>query len=794
MINEQVYQFCLFCAVFINCLATTTLNQAQPIKEDGTLKTKTEVHSLNNLNFRITGGTKKGANLFHSFKEFSVPQGGSAHFDNDAKVQNIISRVTGGFESNIDGLIQANGSANLFLLNPKGIIFGRSASLDIGGSFIASTANSLVFEDGAEFSATNPQAQPLLTMSVPIGLQFGKNAGEIHNQSQEMNIRNIPGLGENRVPVGLQVEKGKTLAIVGGDVFVRGGGLTASGGRIELGSVASSSLVRFKKGWALEYESIKNLGQIELSQGAFINTGDASNGTIQLQGRRVTIDNSFMVGSPLEKPSDTSSASINIDASEYAQVSNNSEVSARTSDTRDAGNIIINTPQLIVRDGGQIIGSTQGSGQAGNITVEASKFIKVIGNLSLLSTQTFATNEDAGNAGTIEIKTGKLMLIGGGQITNSTFGAGDAGNLKVDAFSVEVNGRSTNGAFASSLFAQSSGGKATGNAGTLEINTERLIVRDGARISVGAIEETFRTSRLGASTGQGGDLIINASDFVEVAGSSLDNNDNVVPSTVLAESQGTGDAGNLTIATDRLIVRDGAAVSVSSPDAQAGDLNITANTIALNQGNLTAETGLSRGDREGANINLQGLNLLRLENDSLISATASGRANGGNINIDTRYLIALPSKGFDGNNIIANAFRGNGGNISITAQRIFGIEPRLSETPFNDITASSEFGTDGVVEINTPEFEPTREELPANLVDVSRLIEQNLCQAGRGSQFTVTGRSGLPNSPNEAFSSNETWEDWRIAESSQQPVTSQPTVNRQKTIVEAQGWVVNSQG
>ncbi|NJQ97846.1 MAG: S-layer family protein [Hydrococcus sp. CSU_1_8] len=282
--------------------------------------------------------------------------------------------------------------------------------------------------------------------------------------------------------------------------------------------------------------------------------------------------------------------------------------------------------------------------------------------------------------------------------------------------------------------------------------------------------------------------------MVEVTGTGRDNKGEEVPSTLLAESQGTGKAGDLTIATNRLIIRDGAAVSVSSPEAQAGDLNITANTVALNRGRLTAETGLSRGNREGANINLQGLNLLRLENESQISAEAFGNANGGNINIDTKYLIALPSKGFNGSDIIANAFRGNGGNINITAQRIFGIESRLRPTQFNDITASSEFGTDGVIEINTPEFDPTREELPANLVDVSRLIEQNLCQAGQGSQFTVTGRGGLPNSPNEALSSNETWEDWRVAASDQQPVSSQPTVSRQESIVEAQGWVVNSQG
>ncbi|NEP12332.1 MAG: filamentous hemagglutinin N-terminal domain-containing protein, partial [Symploca sp. SIO2C1] len=494
------------------------------IVPDLTLPNQSDVNLNGNI-FEINGGTTAGKNLFHSFSQFSVSTGSEAFFNNPLTIDNIISRVTGGQISNIDGLISANGTANVFLINPNGIVFGNNASLDIGGSFFGTSAESIRFADNSIFSATEPTATPLLTISTPVGLQLGQNSGAIQVQGTGHNLT-APSIflpinrGLNNSS--LQVKPGNTLALLGSNLTLDGGILTGEGARIELGSV-SQSLVSLNPPsgtidkWSLGYEGVQNFGDIQLLSQALVDGSGVTTSSIQVQGRHIQLlDGSIIL---IQNQGFQPPGTINVNASESLEMSGtnpNGEISSSLQSEvvglSKGGDIEVSTQHLLIQDGGLIVTRVFSNAPGGNILVKASESAQFLGfgnaDTRAVSSGIGATTfsgGDAGDAGDVAVFTGNLTLLGGGSISSSTFGASSGGDVTVKASeSVELVG-------AIPILLQPSILSATalneGDAGSLTIKTSRLVVLDGARIDSSTL-----------AMGSAGSITIDASESVEVSG------------------------------------------------------------------------------------------------------------------------------------------------------------------------------------------------------------------------------------------------------------------------------------
>ncbi|MCL6754870.1 filamentous hemagglutinin N-terminal domain-containing protein, partial [Nostoc sp. CCCryo 231-06] len=401
---------------------------------DGTLPNNSSV-KLEGNNSIIEGGTQAGGNLFHSFREFSVPINGAALFNNAADIQNIISRVTGGSLSQIDGLIGANGTANLFLINPNGIVFGQNAQLNVGGSFVASTANALQFGNIGFFSATDPNIpSPLLTINPSALLfnQINQNA-VIQNNSIAFAGRDPAGFNA----FGLRVPNGKSLLLVGGNVNMDGGELNANGGRVELGGLSEPGSVALGvDGDNLSLKFPENVARasVSLTNQAGIYVEGTGGGDIVVNASNLEIlGGSFLrggIGRRLGTP-ETVAGDITLNATGEINVAGGSIVfnQVRFGSQGNGGNITIDSGSFSLRDRAILVASTFGQGNAGNVTVRAQDAVS-LADAYILST---VESGGVGKGGNIDINAAKVSLIDGAQLQALTRGQGNAGNVTVRA-------------------------------------------------------------------------------------------------------------------------------------------------------------------------------------------------------------------------------------------------------------------------------------------------------------------------------------------------------------------------
>ncbi|MEG4534187.1 two-partner secretion domain-containing protein [Microcoleus sp. D2_18a_D3] len=714
---------------FLLLFPVPAIAQIIPDNSLGAESSRTVADTINNLpSDRIEGGATRGVNLFHSLREFNVGKGRGAYFANPNGIANIFTRVTGGNPSNILGVLGVQGNANLFLLNPKGIVFGPNARLDLRGSFLASSADSVVFDNGEQFSSSNPQSVPLLNVNIPIGLNFRENPGKIINSSAAPAL-NLPQLPRGIPPIfnntGASVAPGQTIALVGGDIELNQGTLTASTGQILLGSVASPGMVGLGAtpfGLSLNYDKISNFGNIQITNGSVINTSGLGGGKVDIRGGNVNLNNGRIYAltlgnidgrgidinaqnfraqggtqiSTLTAGSGAAGA-VNIRATDSVEMNGIGLDNYRvfggkytvsgsfdpfdpqlllitgTNSMGAAGNITIDTGRLLMDNGSALTTTTLGAGNAGNITIRA-------GVLDMLASAIHSGPllGSTGRGGNITFEGKRLTVSDGASVISITRGEGGAGNINIKANELVEVLRTPTGSPVASLIGSTASG-VNGQAGDINIDTKRLIISQGGGISLssGAV---VGNQPLNTTGGPGGNLTVRATESVTVEGiSGVLANGSRNPSFICADANTANRGGSINISTPVLTLRGGGVISTASlGSGEAGSITINARRVEVigngGQGEFNSQIQTSVGiaseiidpnaTANGGSLNLNvGQLILRNEGTLNLQALGSGRA--GNINVKADSIFLDNQSSIDG-----RTESGPGANINLEARDI----------------------------------------------------------------------------------------------------------------------------
>jgi filamentous hemagglutinin family protein len=619
----------------------------------------------------IRGGAERGQNLFHSFQEFNISPDRAALFLVPAQaIQNVLARVTGQNLSQIDGVLGtrldgtfAASTANLFLLNPNGIIFGAGAQLDVGGSFAATTANGIEFGDRGIFSATNPtNPVSLLTINPSAYLFSQMPTGSIVNRS-----------------VNLQVPNGQSLTLLGGDVALEGGRLNAWGGRVEVGAVAAPGRVEILPTGALAFAAGLVRGNVTLTDGTQVEVRLAAGGAIGVTAGDIQLSGgSQLLAGIIDTaggPVMSRAGDVRLDATGTIRVGESSgirnDVSSGVMGT--AGNVQIKADVLQVMGGSQVSTGTFGMGDAGNVTINVRDYVLFEGRSAdgQVGTGIFSTVEESaagGNGGNVEITTSSLEVRDGAQLISSTRGQGNAGNFIVNARDrVLLQGNRADGPRQPGIFSTVEE-SARGNGGNVEINTGSLEVRDGAQL-------------ISSTRGQGdaGNIVINARHFALFKGAITNANGQLpTPSSAVSNVEKTGDgkAGNVQITTGSLEVLDGAQISASTRgNGNAGNVVINARDRILFQGigadrqfpSSAFSSVEETGEGLGGNVEIT-TNSLEVSNGAVLAASTFGQGNAGNVVINARDLVLFENG--TASSSVEETGIGRGGNVEITARSL----------------------------------------------------------------------------------------------------------------------------
>ena len=604
------------------------------------------VDSLGNITIPQNIGITKGNNLFHSFQKFNINTGETATFTGNNNLKNVISRVTGGKISIINGLLKSKiPNANFYFINPAGINFSENAIIDVPAAFHASTADNIKFSDNIIWN-TNDTSTNNLSIGEPVSFGF------INNQTGDISVKNNEKFN---------FTKANDVSLSADNIIIENSQINNLSGNLKLSAIGNTAT-------NLPINGIANqplTGHLKLNNSLLEitneSTKDASNKNIIIEAGKINIDgakNIYGFSSAIVANTYDLGDAGNIIIKADEMISKNALISSgATKNGGDAGNILIDTNKANLS--GKINTDAYGLSNAGNMTINSSEMLLdgrfhvnsyssghagdliintndlAVSNNSIISS---GSTENA-NAGHVKIYSNHAKLAG--DINADAYGSGNAGNVIIDSSKILLNGKIHTNA------------RGSGNAGQLSLKSNDLTVLDNSLISSGA------------------DILAKNAGFV-----TLESNKALLSGIINANTYGTGDAGLIKIkvkdltTTNKSIISSGTAGSGDAGtimiDTEKATLagNINTKTFSSgNAGNIDIKANDLFLKKAGfANILTQDIkvdNILMGEISSNTSDKSSG--NSGKITIDSNNMWV------NGEISTSTAGSGHAGNVLVNA-------------------------------------------------------------------------------------------------------------------------------
>lgn len=677
-------------AVMATAFGSRAEAQVVPDSTLGIESSQVEIDGTTDLIIR--GGAQRQENLFHSFERFGIDEGQRVTFENPTAVQRVFGRVTGNVSSDVQGTLGSTGTADVFLLNPNGIVFGPNARLDVGGSFVASTAESIKFADDTTFSTAEPSTA-LLSINVPLGLQYGSNVGDVK-------------VGGST----LQVNSNNSLMLLGGNVTLDGGQLIAEGGQIEIGGVTAAGTLAFFTDSAgtlsIGFWDEMLRGDVLLSNGTQVNVTSPNGGDISVNARNLNISERGVLSAGISQMATAAGAiagDITINATEAITLEGSSVIQniVNADAVGEAGRVELQAGSLNLLTGSQLFTSTFGRGNAGQVSVEVQDAVVIDSagdNTSTSGIISSVAESAIGSGGDIDIAARSLSIINGAQLNAITFGQGDAGSVVIEARET-ASFEGANVGASGILNAVAPSGRGSG--GDIEIVTGIFSVTSGAQLST-----------ITRGNGNAGNVTIEARETVSIDGenpSSIENpfaGASSVFTSVSVDDVGTqavGDGGDISIQTGSLSLTNGGQLNaITKGQGNAGNVRINARdrvfidgerqlsstrapsaiVTSVDSNEFSGFAALAPAVGNGGNIDIATESLV-ITNGAFLSGLTGGDGDAGNVTINAQEQVLLDGENSKGgasgifSAVADNLFtgqppaRGEGGDVDITTSALF---------------------------------------------------------------------------------------------------------------------------